>query len=356
MDMTSRAEYAPASQTPLFSGRDVAVVERPSSSEVSLIAFQAWLPDGGAPFERRFDTDPIFRVLLDTDFHLILIYQRGNHWFETAEMADAIPSALAAIGDRRTFTYGLSMGGYAAIANAAAFGAQSFSMAAQYTIDPKLVPFETRWRHDAAVIRFEKNRIRAHSGEVSGVNFLDPLNVQDQKHTRLIEQNTNVASFYCPFGGHLVDQHLHGAFGMPYLLSEFVSGKMEKPRFQTLRRDFRRRDKSYYTNLTLQLLKRGRASAGMELLDDQLTGMRLDHRKTRLICEAVLPIDSGRAHRIFDANGHEEAVTPIDFYNKARSLRSLGRYRDFERVLEDGLVVHPENPLLLDLSDEPRRG
>src|SRR6516164_3353695 len=78
----------------------------------------------------------------------IHVINRTNAWYQYPEL----PSALQKIKDRlsgyaRIFTYGSSMGGYAAFRFAGAIGAQvAIALSAQYSFLARRVPFENRWR------------------------------------------------------------------------------------------------------------------------------------------------------------------------------------------------------------------
>lgn len=80
----------------------------------------------------------------------------GDDWYQYPDMAEALAAARAGMaGAERVLAYGSSMGAYAAIRFADAVSADAvLAVSPQYSIDPKRVPFETRWRADARRIRF----------------------------------------------------------------------------------------------------------------------------------------------------------------------------------------------------------
>jgi hypothetical protein len=98
----------------------------------------------------------------------IHIISRDNDWYQYPELPQAA-KVVAEITSQygRVVAYGSSMGGYAAIRFGAMVGATTaVALSPQYSIDPRSVPFETRWTADAARVKFifERNphaRLRA---------------------------------------------------------------------------------------------------------------------------------------------------------------------------------------------------
>ena len=93
------------------------------------------------------------------------------------------------------------MGGYAAIWFGGWAGAHAaFPLSPQFSIDPKRVPFETRWTHDARRVRF------VHEDDTRAVPMAvvvyDPLITADARHVELLRELTNVVDVRLPCSGH----------------------------------------------------------------------------------------------------------------------------------------------------------
>ncbi len=348
-----KGAVAPGTRDALFLGRDLCVLNRPRDTDTVIVAFQPWLPQGGGPWSDRLETDETFERLLDSPLHLVLVHQRGNLWYETPEL----DRALAVIGDavrgKKVVTCGLSMGGYAAIITATALSARVFSMAAQYSVDTALVPFEDRWKHDTAPLRFAANRVRTRGQGVRGLNFLDSLNGDDIRHTRLIEADTDIDTVYLPFGSHLVSRHLDSAFGLAGLVTEFASGDLEKRQIIARRRDRRAGDPSYLSSLMAKLLKRGRVSDAVAVLDGPLSLVDLPLWQTRILIEALATHgQADRAGRLYATAAARVLAEPVDFYNLARAARALGRGDDFRNLIAQGLQRFPRSPLMQEVAED----
>lgn len=95
----------------------------------------------------------------------LVFIAKWNHWWQTAEMAEALAIArdfLAPLGLQRLSAYGSSMGGYGALMCAGELGCTHvLALGPQYSIDPAKVPFEKRWRREARLLRFERDDMDA---------------------------------------------------------------------------------------------------------------------------------------------------------------------------------------------------
>ncbi len=128
----------------------------------------------------------------------------SNAWYQYPDMPEAL-AAIRAVGRRyaEVVTYGLSMGGYAAINFAAELGAsRAIAISPQYSIDPRKVPFETRWDAYVRPIRFCCDQIDRMGGcPVQVWAIHDPENL-DRRHIALIARWLTVHPVPVPFGGH----------------------------------------------------------------------------------------------------------------------------------------------------------
>lgn len=124
----------------------------------------------------------------------------------------------------QVFLYGSSMGGFAAMAFADAIpGASVIAFNPQSTLNPRLVPWETRyqeglrqdWSGD-----FADARIGASKAKSVFVAF-DPLFELDRKHVARLDQ-ANLIPFKMPLVGHAIGMYM-GEVGV---LSAFVDGAL----------------------------------------------------------------------------------------------------------------------------------
>lgn len=133
----------------------------------------------------------------------IHVINRRNRWYQHPERT----AALAAVADAaraydRVITYGSSMGGYAAWRYAADCGADTaIALSPQFSGDPNVVPWETRWQADVARTRFSEP---AYVGGARGYVFYDPRLAPDARHAAMIAAASGAVRIPVPFGGHPV--------------------------------------------------------------------------------------------------------------------------------------------------------
>ena len=125
--------------------------------------------------------------LRDCGYDAIHVINRTNVWYQYPEMPDALRAIReAASRYAEVFTYGSSMGGYAAIRFAEAVGARTaIAISPQYSVAPKVVPFERRWRALARRIDFSRETRCPGSAVVEPLVFYDPCDL-DARHFELI--------------------------------------------------------------------------------------------------------------------------------------------------------------------------
>lgn len=122
------------------------------------------------------------------------------------------------------FLYGSSMGGFAAMAFADAIpGSKVIAFNPQSTLDPLIVPWETR---------YEEGRIQDWSGDFSDARIgatkaksvfvaYDPLFEPDRKHINRLEEK-NLIPFKMPLVGHVIANYMSEVG----ILSDFVEGAL----------------------------------------------------------------------------------------------------------------------------------
>jgi hypothetical protein len=107
----------------------------------------------------------------------IHVLSRDNDWYLLPDIELALDAAAkAAASFDRVSAYGSSMGAYAAIRLGGLAGASdAIALSPQFSIDPRLVPFEDRWDPDARRLDFEIERRLALKGFVASADvFYDP--------------------------------------------------------------------------------------------------------------------------------------------------------------------------------------
>lgn len=164
----------------------------------------------------------------------IHVMSHGNDWFQYTEIYDVINI----IGDacakaERVLAYGSSMGGYAALRFADAIGAQAaLALSPQYSLDPRKVPFETRWAPDRRRIRFLKAIDGAiRPGPVRIVAYDSALDV-DRRHVELLKAAAPMVAIPLPYAGHPVGGFLNDIKLLRPLVLTALDGSFAAPRFR----------------------------------------------------------------------------------------------------------------------------
>lgn len=115
-------------------------------------------------------------------------------WYQCPDFFDMLAAIRAHLGpDVPLTTYGSSMGGYGALLASKTLGADMcFAMVPQYSIDPKVVPFERRYKSEFKKIGAFIHDLDAHvCPSCQYFIAFDPTHASDRKHAALIKRSFN---------------------------------------------------------------------------------------------------------------------------------------------------------------------
>ena len=180
----------------LFESEDLLVVKVPGHREdVVFVTFESLQPSrepGRLGFGEAF-----FAKRGYTAYHFM---PSGNCWYQYAEMPEALARVRADIAaGARVVTYGISMGAYAAYRFSEPLAADAvIAFSPQYSIDPRRVWWERRWRTQGRARMWDRKLPRKEA--VKHV-FYDPLN-QDRRHIRGLQREAELDLVRIYFGGH----------------------------------------------------------------------------------------------------------------------------------------------------------
>ena len=193
--------------------------------------------------------------LRDRSIDAILVINRTNVWYQYPEL----PEALRVIRDFTehyplVFTYGSSMGGYAAIRFAEAVGATTaIAISPQYSVSPQVVPFDKRWRAIARRIDFCQERAYPGSERIEPLVFYDPKDA-DARHFELILQayprTTGVRLWHA---GHPAGAYLSDTGVLTTAIAAVLDGQFDAPAFERTARARRRMSGQYLFTLARRL-------------------------------------------------------------------------------------------------------
>jgi hypothetical protein len=159
---------------------------------------------------------------------------RENDWYQYSEMPD-VAAAVAELveGYERVVAYGSSMGGYAAIRFGGMAGASvALAISPQFSIDPRCVRFERRWRHDSGRIDFTLERTLTAPFVETAYIVYDPRDL-DRRHVELFRRRTRVldvplADVGHPATGSLAEADLLGDLVLDVVADRFDLGELAR--------------------------------------------------------------------------------------------------------------------------------
>jgi tetratricopeptide (TPR) repeat protein len=235
----------------------------------------------------------------------IHVINRDNRWYQYREM-DAALVAVASVTAAypRVFTYGSSMGGYAALRFARAVGAATaIAISPQFSLDPRVVPFETRWQADLAAITFREGPVVPAERQLI---FVDPKLPTDAAHVRLFaELATETVVVNVPHAGHPVGAIMAETGVLKRAIRMILRNRFDKGRIERALRNGRRRSPHYYFTLARRAQERHPATA-IALLRRAVALRRESHTLSQLATMLDLRREHGEA-----ASLHAEALALV---------------------------------------------
>lgn len=180
------------------------------------------------------------------------VSSRGNRWFQYQELPALIMCLKAAANAYdRVITYGSSMGGFAALAYGADCGAQlGLAISPQASLNAREVPFETRWRREAARIR----RWHAPLARLpEQIIAFDPRHTLDAKHHAILAARTQTHSLRMPYAGHPAGSWLVEAGLLKSLVYDALDGTFDASSYEARLKESRRGSSQYLYSISRRL-------------------------------------------------------------------------------------------------------
>ena len=284
--------------------------------------------------------------LRDEGIDAIHVLNRDNQWYQYPEMPDALAAVAAATARvPRVFTYGSSMGGYAALRFARTVGARTgIAISPQYSLDPRVVPFETRWQADLARITF---RERVYQAPARQIIFYDPRLRVDDQHFRLFETGgQETVAVGVPHAGHPVGPLLVETGALQDAIRAIVAGTFVPSVVQRAVRARRSRSQHHFF-----MLSRRAAARRPALRIGLLRRAAEIEPESHILSELAQALDQQGAH---DEAGplHEEAIRKVPNNVRARvnhalHLEMTGRRKEGAVMLRQALVGQTGSVVLL---------
>lgn len=257
-----------------FDGKDIAVFgSMLDESDSLVINFSSRINSGKpvtAPAEELYQNEAenfFYKRKIPT----INIICRRNNWWQTLEMFEA----LAVLREldlpasyRQITTYGLSMGAYGALLFSRALQASRvIAIAPQYSVNPQVVPFETRWAEDREQIEFVWDDMAqglTPDGEV--IVFYDRFFDFDKRHIDLLEQHRPIDKFLVSFATHTIARALNDMGIFSSIMQRLFDNDLSKKQFSDLVRSSRQQSPLLLHNMAQTIKQTGRRASSANTL------------------------------------------------------------------------------------------
>ncbi|OWK28438.1 hypothetical protein [Sphingomonas dokdonensis] len=296
----------------LFRSADLLVRRAPAA--VARRAGAVIVTFGSYTTEHRLDR-PGFgeEFLASIGIDAIHVINRHNRWYQHPERDAALATVAAAARDyARVITYGSSMGGYAALRYAQACGAQAaIGLSPQFSVDPRIVPWETRWQADVARTRFAE---RDYAGAPEGYVVFDPCLALDARHAAMIVAASGATAIPIPFGGHPVGPLLVETGALQAAIRAIVAGTFNPAEMRRHVRRERRRSQHHHFVLARHCAPRHPETA-LRLLE---RAAAIEPESHLLSARAVLLDTLGRSAEAAPLHHAALARTPNDVHARTR--------------------------------------
>lgn len=234
----------------IFDGQFTRVSLRRADNPMLVVTFDYRMPN-----RRGFRGQPPSKFLRRSGVDHAHVFAAANDWFINPDI-DALESAFADLGRRydKVRVMGYSMGGYGAFRFARALGATDvIAVSPQASISRQTVPFERRWRAEAADFDAACGDLALVGTEaLAGYIAVDPFRRFDMAHARLIlDQFPSVELARLPFGGHPATKALAGARRRLATHQSIVAERVQASDLITLHRQVRSESIDYWKEFAI---------------------------------------------------------------------------------------------------------
>lgn len=211
-----------------YVGNDLALDFYDGGHPISIVTFEARDEARDAvtpsPFGQGFGLGR-FAALGMNEF---VVKRSRNHWYQTKEVFEVIDIINQRSHGTRLFTYGGSMGAFAAINFASKLRAEKFiALSPLYDVSIGNQVGDSRWEEDSIHIDFRYNLLKA--GECRGCNgyVFYCSNGPDRAHAELIAQSTKGKLVPFEYGGHPISFLLNDTYGLKAIVKEITCNQFD---------------------------------------------------------------------------------------------------------------------------------
>lgn len=193
---------------------DLRIQYKPGRNRILVISFGG---RGGLKDNFKRPVNEFYRLAsgADDENHVLFIQDNTNSWMNgdghDAAIAAVIDDQRKALGIERVVTLGNSMGGTMAllIAKLTQIDA-AIAIAPQFSVDPKIVPFDKRWMEDrTAIAHFRYPDVSDIPFDKTRCTVMHGVQKEDGQHAPLFPVHPELTHFVFPDYGHSLASSLH---------------------------------------------------------------------------------------------------------------------------------------------------
>lgn len=316
------------------------------SGPVCIVTFDSWKPIIFGNM-RHEDIEGFGQHAIEKlGYEGIHVIARRNNWYQTPDIVTVLAIIKERLAGRRVFTYGSSMGGYAAINFSHVLDAEFITFSPQYSIDSRRMPDEKRWRTEAAELDFQFDFMERNAGS-RGLIFFDPM-TKDREHAIAIRNVTAGTLVPCTNAGHWTLAHIQSSYGLSRLVSEVVEGRLSLTSFQRERRRNRAQDGTYMACLYVSALNRwgdGKRVEWVASLFGACKNVRIQDLTT--VVTALVRADKRwKARALVEPIAIDDLTDVHDQIITCRMLISVGMFSKALKKLRHMAIAHPDLPVI----------
>lgn len=357
-------ENKPSERIVFFDGKNIAVMGiLPFESEQLVINFSSRINSGKpvmTPAAEIYANEGE-RFFYKRQIPAIYFFARRNDWWQTEEVFEAIKILQeSGILDKYKYitTYGLSMGAYGALIFSRALKAtRVIAIAPQYSINSKVVPFETRWSDDRQRINFIYDDMDSgliKDGQV--IIFYDRFFDFDKRHVDLVSQHRSIDKFLVNFSTHTVARVLNDMGIFSQIMERLFDNKLTKKEFSDLVRSHRNQSPLLLHNMAHLVKKQGRPHIAtvlyrraLDVMEERIKTRQDYYQKVELALASIRVIEGYVREQMTlklltpEIYARCEQLASFfklsDYYvgwslTKAQALLELGRAEEAQQVLD----------------------
>ncbi len=229
----------------LFRSADLVVRKVGARGGLCFVTFGSYTND--ASLDRAGFAEEFLR---DEGIDAIHVINHDNLWYQYPEIEDVLRVVRGATADYdRVITYGSSMGGYAALRFGHVCRADTgIAISPQYSLDPRVVPFENRWQADVARIAFNEHSYVPMPHQFI---FYDSRMATDRQHfEKFAEAGGDPVGVAIPYAGHPVGPILLETGVLKQAVRAVIDGSFVPHELQRQVRDRRRLSQHHFFMLS----------------------------------------------------------------------------------------------------------